>query len=61
MIQMDTHQNLQYKYPQAPSCAQGPKILATATQKKYELHSTFRVIILGIGLGFHGSTAPENT
>ena len=33
MIQMDTHQNLQYKYPQAPSFAQGPKILATATQK----------------------------
>ena len=28
---------------------------------KHILHSTFRVLNLGIGLGFHGSTAPENT
>ena len=37
-----------YIYPQAPSFAQGPKILATGNQKK-QLHSTFRVLNLGIG------------
>ena len=28
---------------------------------KHVPHSTFRVLDIGIGLGFHGSTAPENT
>ena len=28
---------------------------------KHISHSTFRVLNLGIGLGFHGSTAPETT
>ena len=46
-----------YIYPQAPSFATGPKILATEN----EFTSTFRVLNLGIGLGFHGSIAPSNT